>query len=85
MRTATIRDLRTAFPRLEAWLRNGEEVEITKHGEPVARLVPSARAAKRKPVKVDVLARLRSTWGERRFSGAEVAEMRAAELEGDDA
>ena len=83
MKTATVRDLRTRFPKLEAWLRNGEEVEITKRGEPVARLVASARAPVRKPVKVDFLKQLKATWGDRVFSAAEVAEMRAAELEGD--
>jgi prevent-host-death family protein len=84
MKTATIRDLRTAFPKLEAWLRNGEEVEITKRGQPVARLVHASKAPPRKLVKVDYARQLRATWGDRVFSTAEVAEMRAAELDGEE-
>ena len=37
----------------------------------------------RKLVKVDFARQLRKTWGNRVFSAAEVAAMRAAELEGD--
>ncbi len=84
MKTASIRDLRTRFPMLEAWLKNGEQIEITKRGEPVARLVPSARGKKSKLVKPDIMARLKMTWGDRVFSTAEVAEMRAAEGEGEE-
>ena len=40
------------------------------------------RHAARKLVKPDILARLKKTWGDRIFSAKEVAEMRAAELEG---
>ena len=39
MRTATVRDLRTSFPKVEAWLAEEEEVVITKGGKPVARLL----------------------------------------------
>jgi len=39
MKTATVRELRTAFPRVEAWLAEGESVLITKAGKPVAQLV----------------------------------------------
>jgi prevent-host-death family protein len=84
MKTATIRDLRTCFPKLEAWLQNGEQIEITKHGEPVARLVPAAKASARKLVKVDFARQLSETWGDRVLSAAEVADMRAAELEGEE-
>lgn len=38
MKTATVRDLRTSFPRVEAWLAEGEDVIITKGGRPVAQL-----------------------------------------------
>jgi antitoxin (DNA-binding transcriptional repressor) of toxin-antitoxin stability system len=47
MKTATVRELRVAFPRVEAWLAEGESVLITKAGKPVAQLVqPPAREAK---------------------------------------
>jgi len=49
MKTVTVRELRTAFPKIEAMLLNGQEVAITKRGKIVALLVqPSKRVPKRK-------------------------------------
>ncbi|HZL13500.1 MAG TPA: hypothetical protein VFC85_05105 [Verrucomicrobiae bacterium] len=84
MKTATVRDLRYDFPRVEAWIRNGNEIEVTKHGRPIARLSPLPKSNGRKLVKPDIMARLKKTWGDRIFSAKEVAEMRAAELEGEE-
>ena len=84
MKTATIRDLRYDFPRVEAWIRNGNEIEITKHGRPIARITPLTRPAAKKLVKPDIMARLKATWGDRVFSAKEVAQMRADELEGEE-
>ena len=84
MKTATIRDLRYEFSRVEAWLRNGDEIEITKHGKPIARITPPPKPVQRKLIKPDIMARLKKTWGDRIFSAKEVAEMRAAELEGEE-
>lgn len=79
MKAATVRDLRNHFPRVAAWIAEGESVEITKGGKPFARLVP---ATPKKPlVKVDFAKQVRKSWGNRIFSAAEVAEMRTAELE----
>ena len=83
MKMVTVRDLRYSFPRIEAWLNSGEQIEITKHGRPIARLLPVVKAPKRL-VKPDILGQLRQVWGDRVFSAREVAEMRAAELEGED-
>jgi antitoxin (DNA-binding transcriptional repressor) of toxin-antitoxin stability system len=44
MKTATVRELRTEFPRLEALLGEGETIAITKHKRVVAKLVPADRA-----------------------------------------
>jgi prevent-host-death family protein len=84
MKTATIRDLRNRFPRVAAWIDEGEQVEITKAGKPFARLMPVAAAKTPGLVKPDIMARLKKTWGKRVFSAKEVAEMRAAELEGEE-
>jgi len=64
MKTVTVRELRTAFPKIEAMLLNGQELAITKRGKIVALLVqPSKRESKRKldfkkrfggPVKYDL-------------------------------
>ena len=83
MKTATVRDLRNQFPRVAAWIAEGEPVEITKAGKPFARLMPITPAP-RKLVKPDIMARLKETWGDRVFSTQEVAAMRAAELEGEE-
>ncbi|MBU6179143.1 MAG: type II toxin-antitoxin system Phd/YefM family antitoxin [Verrucomicrobia bacterium] len=47
MKTATVRELRTDFPRLEAMLREGEPIAITKRNRIVARLVPAAEVVAR--------------------------------------
>ena len=39
MKTATVRQLRTEFPRIEGWLAEGECVAITKHKVIVAELM----------------------------------------------
>ena len=81
MKTATVRDLRNSFPRVAAWIAEGESVEITKAGKLFARLMPPKTT---KLVKPDILVRLKKTWGNRVFSAQEVAAMRAAELEGEE-
>lgn len=86
MKTATVRELRNEFPRIEAWVHEGESVSISKRGHIIATLVP-ARAtplACGGPAKPDIMARLRETWGGRVFTAKEVTAMRAAELEGED-
>jgi antitoxin (DNA-binding transcriptional repressor) of toxin-antitoxin stability system len=84
MKTATIRDLRNRFPRVAAWIAEGEPVEITKSGKLFARLVPPVPVKTPRLVKPDIMARLKKTWGNRVFSAREVAAMRAAELEGEE-
>ena len=46
MKTATIRELRSHFPRLEALLFEGESIAITKHKRVVATLTPAGDAAR---------------------------------------
>ena len=84
MKTASVRDLRNRFPRVAAWIAEGEPVEITKSGKLFARLVPPAPVKTPKLVKPDIMAQLKATWGDRIFSAKEVAEMRAAEVEGEE-
>ena len=40
MKTATVRDLRNEFPKVARWIEEGECVEITRGGKPIARLSP---------------------------------------------
>lgn len=84
MNTVTTADLRNQFRRVSAWLDNGESVEILKRGKPYATLLPVAKADTSRPPRVDFRAQRDAIWKGRRFSAAEVAEMRAAELEGEE-
>lgn len=79
MKTATVRDLRYDFPKIEAWLEGGEEIIITKHSKPIAR-IQSERAVSKSELKhPDYEARRKMTWGDRFFTQEEVDEMRAFE------
>ncbi len=80
MKTATVRDLRYDFSKIEAWLSGGEEILITKHAKPLARLVRETGApTKPVPELPDYAARRKRLWGDRIFSQEEVDEMRAFE------
>ncbi|HLW79375.1 MAG TPA: hypothetical protein VKU44_07225 [Terriglobia bacterium] len=70
MKTATVRDLRYKFSRVEELLRDGEPVQITKRRRVIARLVPPEPAKRvRRP---DFLARLKKMYGAKtlKVSGA---------------
>jgi len=63
MKTATVRDLRNNFAAIALWLERGEEVEITRRGEKMARLVPVKKA---KTIKFpDFTARAKKLFGDR--------------------
>lgn len=79
MKTATVRDLRYDFPKIEAWLAGGEEILITKHSKPIARISSEMATAKPMPPLPDFAARAKKTWGDRFFTQEEVDEMRAFE------
>jgi antitoxin (DNA-binding transcriptional repressor) of toxin-antitoxin stability system len=80
MQTLTVRDLRYDFGKVEAWLADGEDIEITKHGKLVARLSPP-RAGNVRKFDAEAHRRwMRETWGDRVLTAEEVKEMREAEL-----
>jgi len=85
VKTATVRELRNEFPRIEAWVHEGESVNISKRGKVIATLVPAlgAKASGQGLPKVDIMARLQETWGDRVFTMEQVAAMRADELAAD--
>lgn len=80
MQTLTVRDLRYDFGKVEAWLADGQEIEITKHGKPVARLSPPRSGSGPKFDSEAHRRWLEETWGNRVFTAEEVKEMREAEL-----
>jgi antitoxin (DNA-binding transcriptional repressor) of toxin-antitoxin stability system len=74
MKRATVRDLRYAFPKVEAELAEGEDIEIVKRGKVVAKLVPADKPARRPEVTAEFLMdRLKRIYGGRMSpeSGAE--------------
>jgi len=81
MKTATLRDLRYDFSKIEAWLRSGEEVQITKRSKPFCRVVPDTAAAPPEAVseRPDFDAFRTRVWGRRQFSQEEIEEARVLE------
>jgi len=71
MTTVSVRDLRYNFPKVEALLRQGGEIQVTKRGKVIALLAP-AKAPER--VLPDFLGRIREIYGDKVFavSGADL-------------
>jgi antitoxin (DNA-binding transcriptional repressor) of toxin-antitoxin stability system len=63
MRTATLRDLRYHFSRVEDILQQEREIQITRRKRVIARLLPPQPAPK--AARPDFLARLRRIYGEK--------------------
>lgn len=59
MKTASIRDLRNAFPQVARWIEEGECVEITRSGKPFARLAPIVPEIVQAAAMPNFLSRLR--------------------------
>lgn len=69
MSTLTVRDWRCDFARVEAWLADGQEIEITKHGKPVARLSPDHPGGTTPRFDAEAhRRRLQESWGDRVFT-----------------
>jgi antitoxin (DNA-binding transcriptional repressor) of toxin-antitoxin stability system len=71
MTTVTVRDLRYAFPKVEALLSRGEEIKVTKRGKVIARINPERPENRVLP---DFLGRIREIYGDKVFevSGADL-------------
>ena len=77
MKTATVRQLRTEFPKVLAWVNAGEEVAITRRRKIVANLTPAGDAPKNKPTVPDFRARLRALYGDKVIPAAVMADLLA--------
>lgn len=64
MKTATVRDLRYDFPRIERMLAAGEPIQITKRKRVVANLVPVRSEPPKMP---DFMARLKKIYGNKKL------------------
>jgi antitoxin (DNA-binding transcriptional repressor) of toxin-antitoxin stability system len=49
MKTASVRDLRLHFPRVEGWLAEGDAVVITKSGKRIAMLTRAGPTSEKSP------------------------------------
>jgi prevent-host-death family protein len=56
MKTASVRDLRNRFADVAKWIEHGEQVSITRNGQPFATLTA---ATPEKPRKADWAARMK--------------------------
>lgn len=72
MRKASVRDLRYDFKKIERLLYQGEEIQITKRRQVIARLVPESIEAQAE--FPDFRARVRAIYGDKTLavSGAEI-------------
>jgi antitoxin (DNA-binding transcriptional repressor) of toxin-antitoxin stability system len=59
MKSATIRDLRTSFPKVRRMLEQEGEIVVTDRGRPIILLRPYRGRANRRAAPVDYYARLR--------------------------
>jgi antitoxin (DNA-binding transcriptional repressor) of toxin-antitoxin stability system len=78
MKSMNVRDLRYRFPQIEARLREGEAIAITKRKRVIAHLVPERPA---RPQMPDFGARLKAIYGKRisKVSGAELVSLQRGE------
>jgi antitoxin (DNA-binding transcriptional repressor) of toxin-antitoxin stability system len=65
--------LRNRFPRIAAWIEQGQPVEITRAGKVIARLVPAPPQARRRFKMPNIRARLDQTFGPTCYDSADVA------------
>ena len=73
---ATVRDLRNNFAHVSAWLEAGREVEITKRGRVIAKLVPMEKP-KRKRFDPEAHKKwMKSVFGDKVLPGSIVIDMR---------
>ena len=73
MKTASVRDIRQNFPRVLAWVQDGEEVAITMRRKVVARLVSEKSKPKQKIAIPDFVGIQKRILGKRSPAGSLVA------------
>jgi antitoxin (DNA-binding transcriptional repressor) of toxin-antitoxin stability system len=73
MKTVSVRELRYDFKKVESILREGEEIEVTKRRQVIARLIPEPTAASPMP---DFLNRMEAIYGAKLLpvSGADLVQ-----------
>jgi antitoxin (DNA-binding transcriptional repressor) of toxin-antitoxin stability system len=59
MKTATIRDLRTRFPKIRRMLEQEGQLVVTDRGRPIILLQPYSERVGRRATRIDYLGRLK--------------------------
>ena len=77
MKTATVRQLRTEFPKVLAWVRAGQEVAITRRRKVVANLTPAGDAPRKGITRPDFRVRLHEIYGSKVIPAAAMADILA--------
>lgn len=75
MKTASVRELRSEFPKVMAWVDAGEDVVITKRRKVVARLSPATDSSKQKSPLPDFRKRQQEIYGDHEVSAEAMAEI----------
>ncbi len=78
MKTATIRDLKHDFSRIEAWIHQGEKIQVSKRGVPLMEISPMKKSTQEdNPSElIDFSEVQKRLWkGERFFSNKEIDRM----------
>lgn len=81
MKTVSVRDLRYDFRKVEALLRSGEDVQITKRSKVIARLTAEPGGKPTRPPMPDFMARLKEIYGDQ-VCAVTGAELISADREG---
>lgn len=82
MKSATLRDLRNNFTKLEHWLREGEEIEIFRRQELVAVLTKPPRPEGADADRLPDFARRRKSMGLSALSANDLQRIQDFEREG---
>lgn len=59
MRQLTVREMHALLPEIEAALKTEGEIVLTRHGRPIARVVPVAAERPKPPSNADLRAMMR--------------------------
>jgi antitoxin (DNA-binding transcriptional repressor) of toxin-antitoxin stability system len=68
MKTASVRELRQNFARIQAWLQAGEKVAITLRRQAIATLVPRPQKKRAQRSMPNLTSRLKRVFGEQVIS-----------------
>lgn len=84
MKTISVTNLEQDINRVEEWLAQGEEIELSRLGQPFARLLPIEPRPISTTTSVDFLGQLKTNWGDRVLAADDFNRLRELDREGDE-